>query len=131
MRRVCRAALLIHGSMMRRSLMLTSRILGAAWQRLEAGVSLALTLLRRRASLRATRLRRLVTRNVDADDSGVGTDAVNNARHLIELRRLEFLDDVLQLALLNQCRELVEALSARLDLLDLVLRAVQVGQDES
>ena len=116
---------------MRRSLMLTSRILGAAWQRLEAGVSLALTLLRRRASLRATRLRRLVTRNVDADDSGVGTDAVNNARHLIELRRLEFLDDVLQLALLNQCRELVEALSARLDLLDLVLRAVQVGQDES
>lgn len=60
-------------------------------------MSLRLALLSRRASLRATWLRRLIARHIDADDSGVRADTADNARDLIELRGLEFLNDVLQL----------------------------------
>ena len=100
-RRACGTCVLpAVSSVMSGSLLLTGGVLGAARQRLEALMSLALALLRGRASLRA-RLRRLIARHVDADDSSVSANTAYNARHLIELGRLELFDDVLQLRLLN------------------------------
>lgn len=122
------AILLSLDSMMTCSLL--ASILRAAWQGLEALMSLAFTFLSRFATL-WRRLSSVVCRDVDAYNFSIVSNSINNACNFIELGGSELLYDILELRFLNQGSKLIEALSAWLHLLDLILRAIQVWQDES
>ena len=89
-----------------------------AWKRGIALVSLALSLLSGRAGLGAG--------HIHTDESVVGAAVRDDPGHLEELGRLELLDDVLELRLLDEAGQLVEALGARFDLLNRVLGHIQI-----
>lgn len=115
-------------SMMSSSLL--ASVLRAAWQGLEALMSLAFTFFSGFTTL-WRRLSSVVRRDVDAYNFSIMTNCIDNACNFIELGGSELLHDILELRFLNQSSKLIEALRAWLHLLDLILRAVQVGQDKS